>query len=91
MANPLLVEIPADTWTPVLTEAFSGTVKIIKEDPDAYYETYRVAGDPAPTQAPGDADFDGYPFKEFLCVSDGSGVDVYVYAVKKVGKVRVDS
>ena len=91
MANPVLVDCPVDAWTLVATNVLSGTVKILKIDPDAYYETYRVTGETAPTESPGDNDFDGFHFGSLLYISDGSGIDVYIYPKGKAGRVRVDA
>lgn len=85
MADPVIVECPVDEWTLVATNVLSGTVKIVKTDPDAYYETYRMTGNPAPTDLT-----DGFPFRELLDISDGLGIDVYIWPKGAAGRVRVD-
>jgi len=103
-ANPVLLDIPVDEWTPVAINVLSGVVHIIKADA-IYYQTYRLTGDPAPSNSfvPGDDDFEGVPIYnrvdrvagESILVGGGllgaiSGIDVYVWAKNAAGKIRVD-
>jgi hypothetical protein len=86
MANPAIVACPADTWTKVATNVQVGNVWLMNTNPALYLQTYRLTGEAAPTlksegvrvNQPG-TDIDSSP-----------GIDVYIYAVKNAGSVRVD-
>ena len=88
MANPVLVDIPEDTWTKIADDVTSGGW-YIKDTSPKYLQTIRVAGDPAPT----DPQDDGKAVPVDLLegwFSFTAGHDVYFIAEKSDGKVRVD-
>jgi len=85
MATPVFVDItPKETWVKVADNVKSGQVWIIKGNVE-YLQTYRDAGDPAPTLRS-----DGVDLEEVAWISATAGIDVYVMAIGDVGRVRVD-
>lgn len=48
--NPQLKTIQPDRWVKVAENVSSGYIKAISKQPTTYYETYRMTGNPAPTQ-----------------------------------------
>jgi hypothetical protein len=88
MANPIDLNLPADTWVKAATNVTAGTVKKKSNKPNIYTEVYRVTGGDAPTSV-----LEGVPiFLGTLAepIESTDPVDVYVMAVGKDGKVRVD-
>lgn len=85
MADPVVVSCTKDVWTKVATNVTTGVVHILKTDPDAYYQTYRVTTNPAPTDLT-----DAVPFDTPLQISAGAGIDVYIQPKNVDGSVRVD-
>ena len=87
MANPTIVNCAADTWVKVATNVTNGQIHV-KDTSPRYLSTYRVTGDPAPTD---DADsvqlFASTPYSY---ISSTVAIDVYVKAIGEAGKVRVD-
>lgn len=84
MANPVFVAIPANVWTLVAAGVTTGNI-YIKDTSPTYLQTYREASDPAPVQRD-----DGVTFSENATISASSPIDVYIYAIDKIGRVRVD-
>lgn len=84
MANPALIDTPADQWTKVADSVTSGIVWI-KNTSVEYLQTYRVAADPVPTSRD-----EGVPLNDAAVISDLAAIDVYVYAIGGDGRVRVD-
>lgn len=94
-SNPEIKTLPPDSWELVAEDMTEGFVHVL--DPDVvYYQTYRLADDPAPDPGPvpGDADFEGaiiYNRVDRIAgqsVSVGGAVisgsvplDIYIYAV----------
>lgn len=85
MADPAIIECPADVWTKVANAVTTGVVHITDNKPNVYLQTYRVAAQPAPT----DND-DAIPFDGPLQISNLTVIDVYVQPTKVAGEVRVD-
>lgn len=88
MANPVVIDIPAGAWTKVATNVLSGTIHKINDVPTKYLQTFRDTGDPAPT-----TDADGaelFSDTTYATISNKAYIDVYVWAVTRAGKVRVD-
>ncbi len=88
MANPAVVDCPADTWTKVATAVKTGGVWIMDTGPSVYKHTYRDTGDSAPTDDTDAIDFEG---RDYLPISSDVDIDVYIKPARKVGRVRVDS
>jgi len=85
MANPVFMDItPKETWVKVADNVTSGQVWVIIGNVE-YLQTYRDAGDPAPTLRS-----DGVDLEEVAWISATAGIDVYVMALGDVGRVRVD-
>jgi hypothetical protein len=85
MANPVLVECPKDEWTPVASSLTIGEIHVV-DTQARYFYTYRVAGDPAPT----DDGEEGVLFLESVKIPDIRAIDMYVYCKVQAGKVRTD-
>ena len=85
MANPLPVPCPEGQWTKVATNAVSGTIRVLLTSPNAYFQTYRVTGEAAPTDKA-----DAVVFNDGDKISSVAGIDVYIWAEGKAGSVRVD-
>ncbi len=84
MADPNIVACPANAWTKVATNVTNGQVHVIDQGPE-YLQTYRDTGNPDPT-----AQSEGVPLDEVVWISATAGIDVWVYAIKTAGSVRVD-
>lgn len=85
MATPVLITVPKDTWTKVLTNVKLGNVWII-DNAAEYYQTYRDSGDAAPTS---DAEAVWLP-RPGAGVESSIDIDVYILTRKTDGVVRVD-
>ncbi len=83
MANPSTVQCPADDWTKVLTNVTTSDVAVTN-DTVKYYITYRDNGDAAPSGVDG-----AESLIDEAEVRHSVGADVYVYAIKSAGTVRV--
>lgn len=84
MTNPTVVTCPANTWTKVATNVTTGVLSRYVVT-TKYSQTYRDTGDPAPSGL-GDA----LEFFDPYVISSAFAIDVYVYAHKSEGKVRVE-
>jgi hypothetical protein len=89
MADPVIIECPAGVWTLVASNVTAGRIKMASTAPNQYLETYRMTGNPAPTdQSEGVPAFpDDGATAEILSAAP---IDVYIMAVGKDGKVRAD-
>ena len=86
MANPQFINCPKDVWTKVATNVTHGQVsKIISQGID-YAHTYRETGDPAPINADEGLFLQG----PTIPIAALQPIDVYIFAIDKPGKVRVD-
>ncbi len=89
MADPIFIDIPADTWTKVATSVIAGQIWRAKTDPK-YLHTYRDTGGVAPVSSS-----EGMPIfvdeeADVEQISASSPIDVWVYCIRSSGKVRVD-
>jgi len=86
MADPVIVDItPVSTWVKVATNITNGQIWIVDGNAE-YLQTYRMTGNPAPVD-----NTDAQPINTpSIGISASAGVDVYVKAIRVVGKVRVD-
>ena len=87
MTNPVETIVPANVWTKVATAVTSGQLHKLSSAPRAYYQTYRMTGDSAPTEQPKVGIFESSQHESAGSVSP---IDVYVYALGLDGLVRVD-
>jgi len=83
MANPVMVNVPANAWTKVATNVTSGVIYNISNLP--LFQTYRMTGDPAPTSREEGVDI-GDGEAEIL---SGDGIDIYLWSNSE-GKIRLD-
>lgn len=88
MANPVFVDCPADEWTKVATDVTTGQIWKANTTP-AYLQTYKLTGEAAPSDR-------GEGMKLFSDdnnseeISSSEPIDVYVFPVGAIGRVRVD-
>jgi hypothetical protein len=88
MANPVFINLPANTWTIVATNVVTGVIRRADPSPK-YLHTYRDTGGTAPTdRAEGLPVFIENP--DFETINSNTAIDVYLYPVSKAGRVRVD-
>ena len=89
MANPILVNCPADEWTLVAENVKTGFIKKPKNSPVSFLETYRMTGEDAPTDinegSPAFINFNQLEIDSLL-----AGIDVYIYPIGAAGNVRRD-
>lgn len=88
MADPIIVQCPANTWTKVATNQTTGVIYAIHPDPLKpidYKQTYRATGGAAPTDLT-----DAVDMESPLYISAGAGVDVYIWPTIEKGSVRTD-
>ena len=84
MADPSIVACLADAWTKVATNVTTGQIHVIEQGPE-YLQTYRDTGGGVPT-----AQAEGVPLDGKAWISATAGIDVYVWAIRNAGSVRVD-
>ncbi len=89
MSNPVFVDCPVNVWTKVATNVVVGQIWRVTTVAK-YLSTYRTTGDTAPTlQSEGTPIFvKGEPDHEII--EANTGIDIYIFAVRKAGRVRVD-
>ena len=87
MANPVKVDLTKNTWTLVATGT-DGVIKIRKWQPDRYYITYKVTGDPAPS---GDNNYaESVQVRDYeIILAAVAAIDVYMYCTELDGEVVV--
>lgn len=88
MADPVIVPIVKDVWTPVAINKTTGMIHILDVSPDSYAWTYRATGEAAPGNPATDGE--AVPFNPALQISAATGIDVYVMTKGKNGSVRAD-
>lgn len=84
-SDPAIVACPEGEWTEVAASVTNGNIWI-KDTLAQYSQTYRVAGEAAPTT-----------FDEAVllsppgaCIRATEAIDVYIWCQKTAGSVRVD-
>jgi hypothetical protein len=89
MGNPVLVACAKDSWTKVATNVQTGFIQQVSGAPNGYLQTYRDTGDAAPTlETQGVVAFE----KDITePISATAGIDVYIWAHRAAGSVRVDT
>lgn len=86
MANPAIVVCTAATWVKVADDVQTGMISVTKTSLN-YLQTYRVAGDPAPTDNTDAVKIEG----KKLPINSSEGIDIYIKAQGAVdGEVRVE-
>ena len=85
MANPVPITLPVGVWTKVADSVVSGRISIKDWQADNYFQDYRIAGDPAPT----DNDTAAIMFKPEASISAKEDIDVYMQARIFEGKVII--
>ena len=79
MANPVIIDLPADEWTKVATDVTGGFAVRLSTKPNKYLETYRDPGDPKPTEQS-----EGSPIfidKDKEEIESPTGIDPYIMPV----------
>lgn len=88
MADPVFIDLPADTWTKVATSVLTGNIFRKNKNPK-YLQVYCDTGGTAPTlKSDGVPMFEDYPNRE--PIRSINLIDAYVYPVGAAGRVRVD-
>lgn len=88
MANPIFINLTKDTWVKIATSVVAGQVWKVNSSPESYLQTYKVAGEAAPTgRALGVTAFNKSSVEE---IASPSPIDVYLWADGEDGRVRVD-
>jgi len=88
LANPSVVACALNTWTKVANGVAGTTIHPWLNGRTIYSWTYRVAGDPAPSDNTDELRLNK---STNLCTDDTNTMDVYVYAKVAAGSVRVDN
>ena len=88
MANPVLIPVPANTWTKVADNVTEGIISIKQWQPSRYYQTYVDTGDPAPT---GDQNEDTSVVTtgQEISIAATESIDVYLFCYQYDGEVVV--
>ncbi len=86
MANPTEVICPADEWTKVASSVKTGFVHVVKSEMVALYQTYRTAGDKAPTNL----DLPVMLIQPTDDINLTANSDIYVYSKGGETILRVD-
>jgi hypothetical protein len=86
MANPEIIDCPADQWTLVATAVTSGLVHIFQGEGLKWLQTFRDTGETAPTDTSDSVQFN----EPTELISSNAAIDVYVWPNGDAGKVRVD-
>lgn len=91
MSNPNFIDCPANQWTKVATSVVAGQIWR-RPQKATFLQTYRETGNPAPTlRTEGVQAFPVPPQNQGLEeISSSSPIDIYLFAVKFAGDVRVD-
>jgi hypothetical protein len=88
MANPVVIDTTAATWSQVAASVKKGTI-IILQPRASYRITYRVAGNPPPSTQ---QEIDEAPKVQSLTImiQSDADIDVYIYTVQgEDGQVTV--
>lgn len=93
VGDPEIKNCTADTWVKVATNVWFGTISKLYDnddiaDPTGYLQTYRVTGEPAPTTTEEGSICFAKTNTEWIL--SWWGIDVYIMALGRNGKVRVN-
>ncbi len=85
MADPTVVTLTKNTWVKVASSVTAATIDIRLYEGQPIYQTYRMAGNAAPT------DLSDATICESaqLVVSTSAAIDVYLYAFDQASSARV--
>lgn len=86
MANPLVVDLPKNTWKKVATAVTFGEIHILETKPEKYLATHRETGDPPPNDIE-----EGFKIQGLsVPIKSSNKIDVYIMPRSDDGKIRVD-
>ena len=86
MADPVIVDCPADVWTKVADNEMTGYIHIKDGIDLVWLQTYRNAGSAAPSDLS-----DAIAITDnTLRIDNTAGIDVYMQPRGSAGKVRAD-
>lgn len=88
MATPVFKACTRDAWTKVATNVQTGFIHKVSHAPNMYLQTYRDTGVTAPTLRTDGVELFAESVTEDIFAI--AGIDVYVWADKVAGEVRVD-
>jgi len=86
MAGPSIIEVGISAWVKVADAVQQGHIWIMDAEPEAFFQTWVDAGDPAPTDMSTARKIDG----NHLPISSSRDIDVYMICQGVSGKIRVD-
>ncbi len=86
MADPVIIPIPADTWTEVATDVQAGQIHILNPTNDNWFYTIRDTGGSAPTSEVPEVKL----FFQSTEIKSNISIDVYVFVKGNAGRVRAD-
>ena len=88
MANPVIVQITANTWNLVASNVTAGQIHRIDKRPTGHLQTYRMTGNPAPTSV-----LEGVPCfvgTDSEPIQAAAAIDVYIWPHSSDGVIRRD-
>ena len=88
MADPTIVQCPADVWTLVTSNVTAGRIHKLDSRPNSYLQTYRMTGNPAPVNVEEGAVT--MVIENSDTIESAAPIDVYIMARGRDGRVRVD-
>lgn len=89
MANPEIIELPANQWTKVATAVTGGNLCFDSLAHCTFFHTYRVTGESAPADREGQVPVIA---PDTVLIDSGEEIDAYVYCFSSNdtdGRVRV--
>jgi len=88
MTEPVIIDCTANTWIKVASSVTAGTIFKLTQKREIYLQTWRIAGNTAPTTIVEGVDmFEEY---DFVVIDSQYPIDVYVRCIDLNGKIRVD-
>ena len=88
MPRPQFIDLAKDQWIKVADAVTGGLISIVDINPHLVVYTYRDAGDVV--NLPNGQE-EGIPLsRKSITIKNDTPIDVYLYAVERNGKVRVD-
>ena len=88
MANPKFISCPKNVWKKVADNQVSGQIWKTSSAPRTYLQTYREHGNSAPVDSSEGVSV--FVENNYAEIKSSSPVDVYIMALNKNGRVRVD-
>lgn len=88
MSNPVIVSCSQNSWKLVAQNTTKGIIKRHFESIGLlFFETYKMTGESVPSDL---STASIWGFDEDILINSEDPIDVYVYAINKSGKVKVE-